>query len=117
MFGAFRMIATMCWGLVLVPMISSLGCVRRATRTATHLAALRQLGRNNRARLLRQFGVPLGRVAGHPRPLYAAFARLLASAGINAISLPNVNACFDASLLLLSSDFVQKAAALETAFA
>ena len=54
---------------------------------------------------------------GTLRPLYAAFARLLASVGINAISLPNVNACFDASLLLLSSDFVQKAAALETAFA
>jgi|TARA_B100001146_G_C16063452_1_gene383189 alpha-glucuronidase len=45
-----------------------------------------------------------------------AFARLLASVGINAISLSNVNAGFDANLLLLSSDFVQKAAALATVF-
>ena len=45
-----------------------------------------------------------------------AFARLLASVGINAISLSNVNAGFDANLLLLSTGFVQKAAALATVF-
>jgi len=37
---------------------------------------------------------------------YIAFARLLASVGLNAISLSNVNGCNEANIGLLSTEYV-----------
>lgn len=51
------------------------------------------------------------------RGRYHAYARLLASLGINAISTSNVNSCYDANKMLLSSEYVKKSAALAAVFA
>lgn len=50
------------------------------------------------------------------RDRYEDYAKLLASVGINAISLSNVNACFEANIMLLSDEYIAKAAALASVF-
>ena len=51
------------------------------------------------------------------RDRYYSYARLLASLGINAISTSNVNSCYDANKILLSSEYIKKSAALASVFA
>ena len=51
------------------------------------------------------------------RPRYAAYARLLASVGLNAISLTNVNACERGNERLLDNAHIAKAARLAATFA
>ena len=54
---------------------------------------------------------------GTARPRYDAYARALASVGINAVSLSNVNACFAENKGLLNATNLAKAAALAAVFA
>ena len=54
---------------------------------------------------------------GTVRPRYADYARFLASVGINAVSLTNVNACFPRNIKLLTDSNITKAATLASVFA
>ena len=51
------------------------------------------------------------------RPRYDEYARVLASVGINVVSLSNVNACFEENQKLLNAANLRKAAALAEIFA
>lgn len=53
----------------------------------------------------------------HVRDRYYEYARFLASMGINAISTSNVNSCFAANKMLLSSTYINKSASLAKVFA